>query len=48
MWSSDYPHTLASREVIARDFRGVPEEVKTRMVRGNAEKLYGLLSEATE
>jgi hypothetical protein len=27
-----------------RDFKGVPEEVKTSMVRGNAEKLYGLLS----
>ncbi len=48
MWSSDYPHTLAtwphSREVIARDFEGVPAEVKANMIRGNARRLYGLLA----
>jgi predicted TIM-barrel fold metal-dependent hydrolase len=48
MWSSDYPHTLAtwphSREVISRDFKDLPDEVKASMVRGNAQRLYGLLS----
>lgn len=48
MWSSDYPHTLAtwphSRAVIARDFEGVPDSVKDNMIRGNAQRLYGLLS----
>jgi predicted TIM-barrel fold metal-dependent hydrolase len=48
MWASDYPHTLAtwphSREVIARDFKGVPEHVKAKMINENAAKLYGLLA----
>ncbi|PYM16110.1 MAG: amidohydrolase [Candidatus Rokuibacteriota bacterium] len=47
MWASDYPHTLAtwphSREVIARDFKGVPDDVRAKMTNENAAKLYGLL-----
>ena len=47
MWASDYPHTLAtwphSRDVIARDFKSVAEDVKSRMINENAAKLYGLL-----
>jgi predicted TIM-barrel fold metal-dependent hydrolase len=48
MWASDYPHTLAtwphSRAVIARDFKGLPDGVKGRMVGDTAAKLYGLLA----
>src|SRR5919201_6522347 len=48
MWASDYPHTLStwphSRDVIARDFKSVPEDVTFRMTNANAAKLYGLLS----
>ena len=48
MWASDYPHPLAtwphSRDVIARDFKGVPDEVKRKMVGANAAQLYGLLA----
>ncbi len=47
MWASDYPHTLAtwphSRDVIARDFKGVPDHVKSKMTGQTAAKLYGLL-----
>ena len=45
MWSSDYPHTVStwpnSREIVERDLRGVPEEEKQKIVRGNAARLYG-------
>ena len=48
MWASDYPHTLAtwphSRDVIARDFKGVPDDVKSKMVGETGAKLYGLLA----
>src|SRR3712207_9488701 len=40
MWSSDYPHTVStwphSRQVVERDFQGVPPSEKWQMVRGNA------------
>jgi len=46
LWASDYPHTDStwprSREVIARDFAGVPETELRRIVRDNAARLYGL------
>ena len=46
MWSSDYPHTVStwphSREVVERDFKGVPEDEKRLIVRGNVARLYGL------
>jgi predicted TIM-barrel fold metal-dependent hydrolase len=46
MWSSDYPHTVStwphSREVVERDFKGVPEGEKRLIVRENVARLYGL------
>jgi len=46
MWSSDYPHTVStwphSREVVERDFKGVPEDEKRLIVRENVARLYGL------
>jgi predicted TIM-barrel fold metal-dependent hydrolase len=46
MWASDFPHSDStwphSREVIARDFEGVPEGEVCRMVADNAAELYGL------
>jgi predicted TIM-barrel fold metal-dependent hydrolase len=48
MWASDYPHTLAtwphSREVIARDFKEVAADVKSKMIGETAARLYGLLA----
>jgi predicted TIM-barrel fold metal-dependent hydrolase len=45
MWSSDYPHTVStwphSREVVERDFKGVPEKERRQIVRENAARLYG-------
>ena len=45
MWSSDYPHTVSSwpksQEVVERDLEGVPEDEKTKIIWGNAAKLYG-------
>jgi predicted TIM-barrel fold metal-dependent hydrolase len=44
MWASDFPHTDStwphSREVIAKDFSGVPENVTSKIVFDNANKLY--------
>ncbi len=46
LWSSDYPHTVStwpnSREVIARDFKNVPEKETRMIVRENAARLYRL------
>jgi hypothetical protein len=36
-----WPH---SRDVIARDFKGVPDDVKAKMVGETAARLYGLLA----
>lgn len=45
IWSTDYPHQAAtwphSQEVLARDFQGVPEEDKRKIVRENTARLYG-------
>ena len=45
MWSTDYPHQAAtwphSQEVLERDFQGLPEEDKRKIVRENTAKLYG-------
>jgi predicted TIM-barrel fold metal-dependent hydrolase len=45
MWSTDYPHQAStwprSQEVLARDFQGLPEDDKRKIVRDNAAKLYG-------
>lgn len=46
MWSSDYPHTQStwphSQEIIARDFAGVPEAEKLKIIRQNVVRLYNL------
>lgn len=46
MWSSDYPHSETtwprSREVILRDFEGVPDEDVKAIINGNCRKLLGL------
>jgi predicted TIM-barrel fold metal-dependent hydrolase len=46
MWASDFPHTDStwphSQEVIERDFAGVSEAVKRKIVCDNAVKLYGI------
>jgi predicted TIM-barrel fold metal-dependent hydrolase len=44
MWASDFPHTDStwphSQEVIARDFAGVSDTVRRKIVSDNAVKLY--------
>ena len=46
MWASDFPHSDStfpeSRSWIAKNFAGVPEAVKRRIVCENAASLYGL------
>lgn len=46
MWGSDYPHTEGtfphSREHIAKDFAGFPEEITRKIVAENAARLYNL------
>jgi predicted TIM-barrel fold metal-dependent hydrolase len=46
MWSSDYPHSETtfpkSREIILRDFAGVPEADVRAIIHDNARKLLGL------
>ena len=46
MWSSDYPHLMAtwprSREAVARNFQGISEGVKWKVVRDNAARLYDI------
>ena len=46
MWSSDYPHTAStwphSQEIIARDFVGVSEDERWKIVRQNVIRLYDL------
>ena len=46
MWSNDYPHWESSwpksREYIARNFQGVPAEIKRKITWDNVNKLYNL------
>lgn len=46
MWSSDYPHSETtfpnSREIILRDFEGIPEADIQDIICNNAKRLYGL------
>ena len=46
MWASDFPHTDStwpnSLKVIEKDFQGVPDPVKRKIVFDNAMKLYGM------
>ena len=48
MWSSDYPHSETtfpkSREIILRDFEGVPEQDIKDIINNNARQLLGLSS----
>jgi len=48
MWSSDYPHSETtfprSREVILRDFKGIPDADTRNIICHTAKKLYGLES----
>ena len=49
MWSTDYPHQASTfpntQEFIAREFQGIPEEDKRKIVYENAAKLYGFALE---
>ena len=46
MWSSDYPHSETtfpkSREIILRDFEGIPEEDTRDIICNNAKKFLGI------
>ena len=46
MWASDFPHTDStwpeSRQWIAKDFAGVPEDELWKMTVGNAVKYFRL------
>ena len=46
MWASDFPHSDStwprSKEVIARDFAGVPEMEIRKIVDSNCATLYGI------
>jgi predicted TIM-barrel fold metal-dependent hydrolase len=46
MWASDFPHSDStfpeSRMWIDKNFAGVPEDVRRRIVRDNAAELYGM------
>ena len=46
MWGADYPHTEGtfpkSRQQIAKDFTGVPDDEVYQMVVGNAAQLFGI------
>ena len=46
MWASDFPHTDStwphSREVIASNFEGLPEQVTRKITCDNAAQLYGI------
>ena len=46
MWASDFPHSDStwphSRDVIERDFAGVPEADTHRIIGENCRELYGI------
>jgi len=46
MWASDFPHTDTtwphSVEVVERNFAGIPQAVKRKVVFDNAVQLYGM------
>jgi predicted TIM-barrel fold metal-dependent hydrolase len=46
MWASDFPHADStwpnSLKVIEKDFAGVAEDVKRKIVCDNAARLYGI------
>ncbi len=49
MWASDFPHTDCtwpnSRNVIERDFAGVPDAVRENILCRNAARTYGIALE---
>jgi predicted TIM-barrel fold metal-dependent hydrolase len=46
MWSTDFPHPATSwpnsRDVVAKNFAGIPDEERDLIVAGNAARLYGV------
>lgn len=46
MWSTDFPHPATtwpnSREVVERQFAGIPADERGLMLHGNAARVYGL------
>ncbi|MEY2425577.1 MAG: hypothetical protein QOI61_1149 [Actinomycetota bacterium] len=46
MWSTDYPHPACSwprsQEIIERNFAGVPDDERTKILSGNAERVWNL------
>jgi predicted TIM-barrel fold metal-dependent hydrolase len=46
MWASDFPHTDStwpeSHKVVERDFAGVPDDIRRKIVFENAATLYGI------
>jgi uncharacterized protein len=52
LWSNDYPHPNStwpdSRQAVARMLGGLPPDVIERVIRGNAERLYGTKREVVQ
>jgi predicted TIM-barrel fold metal-dependent hydrolase len=46
MWSTDYPHPACSwprsQEIIERNFGGIPDDERTKILSGNAERVWNL------
>ena len=46
MWSTDFPHDPSdwphSQDTVARNFAGVPEDEKQKMIAGNAIRFFHL------
>ena len=46
MWSSDYPHPVTSwpdsQKLIARSFKGVPDDDREAILSGNATRIWSL------
>lgn len=46
MWSTDFPHPATtwpnSREIVDRQFEGIPADEKRLICSGNAARVYGL------
>ena len=52
MWSNDYPHFNMtfpySRENVLHHIGDLPKDVQTKLIRGNAIRLYGLAGRLEE
>jgi len=46
MWSTDYPHPACSwprsQEIIERNFGDIPADERTKILSGNAERVWNL------